>query len=432
MRRSLPLLLVCTLLACGRDPLLVTGPVDGSAGAGGAASGVGGDTGDGGTDLCRLLAPPQTTIALAGANDFHSERPVLVASAAQRGLVTLASSWTAVSGSPAGAQLRHVSFAPWLSWPPGDMGPSLLADLDRGASFAMTAADGERFGLLVSDGGNPQAPDGAFFSDRFEPGSTDIKVLTPIDADAKRVLFAERSDDWYLLGTERLGLNHQSVVTPVQTFGGGGVAQLATLPIGCAGSLLAIDAAATPDGWLVAASSNIAAPDPCSFTSSIGPAGVVLLASVSRSAEITSLAPFFSGFPLLTLDLVAAADGAWLSYITDEPNLPIYLVGLSAAGEVRTNLQLSSLSQGNMAIAPLGDLLAIAYVRSSKRIEVELRDAQGTLLSTESLRAPADITGTVTGPISLLASPDERALLLAWSEDDGAQLVHVTRFDCLL
>ena len=84
-----------------------------------------------------------------------------------------------------------------------------------------------------------------------------------------------------------------------------------------------------------------------------------------------------------------------------------------------------------MAITSLGDLLAIAYVRSSKRIEVELRDAQGTLLSTESIRAPVEITGTVTGPISLLASPDERALLLAWSDEDGEQLVHVTRFDCL-
>jgi hypothetical protein len=162
----------------------------------------------------------------------------------------------------------------------------------------------------------------------------------------------------------------------------------------------------------------------------VGPANQLLLAQVSHDAEVTELGSLLAGYPVLSLELVSGADGVWLTYITDEPGLPLYMSVLSAQGELLQNLQLSSASAGAMAAVRIGDLLALAYTRSSQRIELELRDAEGTLVATETVRAPADISGALTGPISLLAAPDEDALLLAWSDDDEKQLVHVARFDC--
>ncbi|MFP6687227.1 MAG: hypothetical protein VB934_21075 [Polyangiaceae bacterium] len=134
----------------------------GGLGAGGTGVGVGGMGGGGAPPLldCPVLRPDGPVRTVAGSTFFNVRQPKLMFTSSDHQQVTLLTEWVSTQnpGPDAPSEVRHTTFKAWGAWPTSALGPSFLADLDGGGSFAGTPLDGGGFALMMSDLGQLAPP----------------------------------------------------------------------------------------------------------------------------------------------------------------------------------------------------------------------------------------------------------------------------------
>jgi hypothetical protein len=144
--------------------------------------------------------------------------------------------------------------------------------------------------------------------------------------------------------------------------------------------------------------------------------------------------------PITTVELVPRGDGAWLLHQTDgSTSLTYPSVVATALGPdgVPTGPSFSAVEDGRtfgpVAAAPFGRGFALAWVEaidpSAPTVFVRVFDEDGTLRAEGAYdTSPAFL---VPSRISLVSSPNEDALIVAWEAADEERRVVAARFACV-
>jgi hypothetical protein len=249
--------------------------------------------------------------------------------------LTVAMAWTQpLPDAP--VELRHVSFEPWIAWPNAPIVEPYLADFDRGTSFAIGHTPGDRFGLLMTSDYFSPSPPGMVFVREMAPYSPSIGVAAPIPEAAHDALFASLSDGLQLLGYARPTFNIESAMR-IATPNGSSTSLSDPIALGCGGDTLVADAAARSPGWLVAASSAGALPDPCLIDGPAGRPATVGLARVALDGSVIPIAgvpayPSDANVKALQVELAPRDSGFWLVHSAEVPGTPVFASRLDASG----------------------------------------------------------------------------------------------------
>ncbi len=317
--------------------------------------------------------------------------------------------------------LRHAAFSPWQAWPTsGVLGPVR----DTGVStesgpFVAPAADGT-FALALGTPAGHVAFYGAVNPFANGPGAAAPLAVDGIDPEFV-VARAGPSSAAHLVGAfGDFSTLYAEVASDTVSAG---------VPLGCAAPQ-PTSAAAVPfgDGWLVAASTgaplgacpSVAAGDPTRID--------VLAIGLDGSAQ-----PIAS-IPTDIVVSVAAAphpDGAYVVWLgvssTGAADYHAARIGAAeapVAGPIAVTP--SDMSGGAFAVATLGRDLVFGRVGASGELLLSRFDESLSLRSTTSFQA-----GAFSGPTAILASPDEDAILVAWTATEQPSKVQVERFDCM-
>lgn len=344
---------------------------------------------------------------------------------------------------PGAWRIAHVSFSPWGAWPL-DLGPDFQASVVGGDSFAVAPAlpsaqpgfaalfympsDVSPWSTYLATAAAPMTsydsfPDGVSWS-AWQP-----TVARALAHDGTRYLAAFETP---LASTTRMSL----------TIVDGSSLDVHTLEdVACATDPLPAAVIPSDGGFLVASASGRSF-GACSLDDGVpGPAKelqVMRLDAVTQQLALSS--SFEAPDPVTQIAMVKRPGGAWLVWhaygTTTWPEAPIVATLLDASGmQLGPIMQLTHEGEtwGPFAAAALGSRLALAWVDdidpSTPNLRLDLFDddgahVSGTVIST----APSSLNGR----LSLLASPDESELLLAWSDrlPPALAVVRVARFSC--
>jgi len=432
--------------ACGARSQLVPGDGDGDGGAGPTSSssstttttsgGGGGAGGAGGEGGCGALTPLEIA-TIAGGEDFHQRKPALTFASGDAARVTLVSAWEVVEGpATPPVELRHTTFEPWGDWPGGAaLGPTFLADLDAGTTFAAARAGGDRLALLFADFQEPPAG-GLRFSTDFVPGSGDVPPSALVHPGAQAAVFAVESVDRHFVGTS----------SPTPT--GGELLELAVLDDGPLGGfswygcgLGPPKAAAVPtaSGAVFAYATqpfsdclvDPPAPPTDLWVGYVDEPGFGAQLQVSEGALITDVG------------VAPRSNGAWVVWRADLNGSPrISAAPASSSGVLNDGLFFvtqpgDAPSPGTMAVAGFEDHLAVAWWQPQGVggfLRVRLLAPDGSLVAERDIEldVPPGQSPAITGRPAFLGAPAGKAALLAWSQSlaEGDRL-QLTRLDCL-
>lgn len=439
--------------ACGRSVLAVPRGDGGEGGQGGggapdASSSSGPSTtssttstttstgagGQGGSGACTAFDFVGPVLGIAGGAGYRQIQPRFVQPTPDT--VTVVAEWRDAGGSggPPPSELRHTTFAPWGLWPAGDIGPSYLADLDGGRSFAATvpagSADGT-FDLLFRGAAGV----------RFMPSVLADSGLIPpaITADAAdaRVLHATSLADLSLFALERgagPGNLREIVLGSVVRGGPGPVAEVVRW---CSNDFSGGASVPRPGGDFVVAQSY-GSDAPCS-----GSAPDPTLLDLGTLALDAGAAPAFQ--PMVTLSAAgplrrmrATGDGGgmWLVVQVElaEPSL-LLLHFEPTTGVVTGPLELlgpGEVGRGPLAVTMLGERVLVAWVDDPQAFEPALQLALYEPDGTLHARGSAPTEGDTVGPLSLVGGPSGTSALVGWSLDlgDKEDRIRLLRVDC--
>ncbi|MBK8252291.1 MAG: hypothetical protein IPK82_06430 [Polyangiaceae bacterium] len=392
-------------------------------------------TGSGGTTItgpCAELSVYEPYATLAGGLQVHQRSPKLGYSSPDGMSVTLATAWQ--DADPPGPnppiELRHTSFEPWIDFPDGSLGPTYLADLDAGVSFAISRGNPGDFALLHRDFKTPPAS-GLRFSADFKPKSGDVPASILADANADDALFVRDGGGgkWLFAGAEKMGANYE-----VRAGITNGSLVEADFPVSCVNSLVKADAVATSGGFLMAVTADTASPSDCSTTPvSIGGPTVFVV----QGNQIVGTNPSMQGHPAQDVVMAPRSNGAWVVWQAfggeDLPEFTYVMSvdekGLPVVGAVQMPM---ICLPDSLAAASFEDFLivgCITFTSVGPAPVVQVVDPFG------DLRAYREVgpTGDALGRVALIGSPMSRSALLVWSEDPGAggDQMRITRLDCL-
>jgi hypothetical protein len=417
---------------------------DGSGGAGASipngAGGSGASDGGGGSEpiVCGELAVdgPAITLSLDGEPAEFSERdPKLVGVDGDR----VMSFTTRTFIGAEGAELHATTFDAWDSWPTTQGPANRVAGAVRRGTAVGAGLAGDASALLpLFSLGTPgavmpafapsvapaQAYDEVPYSFQFLLGSlpqvpqlvlarsaSEVRLATTVDSDG----------DWLLarMVTDIDG-------NPMTDFDGAS---------GCGDRPTIARAVATSAGVLTAMTSGQGYGG---CLDGDGPAGpptrvqVELAGPGGQSLAFERIAPE----PYAEIGLVATIGGAWLLMRTDgstsvtPPAVIAQLLGADgeAAGEyVAVG---DGETAGPLAVVPLGEGFALAYAAGlnaeSPAIVVAMFDADAALISQTSI----DPQTNAIDSISLVASPSQRELVVAWAGSEEGALARAARVAC--
>ncbi len=396
----------------------------GGAGGSGGAGGAGGAPGD-----CVVELP---VAELAGTGFYAQYRPTLVRSSADGETATLAAAWQIPEGPGEipPAEIRHTSFQPWSSWPAdGLLGPSFLADLDAGESFATAPAPGG-FALAFANTLAPPPEPSLYFMPGLVPGSGAIPPSTLVLSTFARVHFAALGAGAHLVGVS-VGGPAPDVTEVARIEGNGSVTLLNAL--GCSGDAGIASGAPVGDHFVVAfsAAHGVAAPG-CPIPNP-GPAEHVLVARVGAGVQIVSELDPGPG-SIAALHAVPAVDGAWIVWSRfSGSSHPVTIARVDGEGQLLFGPIQTSIPTDPqwLGAAALGDRLALGWFSHEEnlgsRVEIAVLDAAGQLVGEGSLSLGA----FAQGPVSLLGSPSGGSLLASWAQTSPESFhAKVARFDC--
>lgn len=447
-QKMVGLLVIAGLAACGSRSQLLAPPGESEGGGGaGGTGGTGGTTtatttttttseGGGGTGglpdgPCEVLDYETPFSDLDGGIQSHLRSPKLAYSSADKLRVTVASAWQATEGPGPNLpiELRHTSFEPWFDFPAGSgFGPTYLADLDAGVSFAIAEAPGDLFAMLFRDF-QQSPPGGLRFSDGFKPKSGDVPASILVDAQAQDAMFLAHDGKEWLYGAQELKGGNYETRLGLTT----GDAAGTSVAIGCTFERAFADAVPIAGGFLAAIAATGGVDGGCD-AGMPGPASGPLVARFQGGvlAEVSSF-----GFGAIS-DLQAAkrADGAWLVWFDpggeDQPDSLVIMAVDGFGDPVIEPYSISTLcEQGSLEATSFEDFLAVACIQPEPEgasPHVQVFDPDGVARGEIKVAA----TGAAKGRVSILGSPISRSAVLAWSETAGiGDQIRITRVDCL-
>lgn len=388
----------------------------------GPATGTGGS---GGGPLCA----PQFADVFGDVND--SQRPALTTLGAIDPLdgsvvLSFALGDTAL---PAVPKLVSIAIDPWSAWPPNT---STVYEMlpDAGASFAVARGTSAE---LAFAGERVPSPGVLYAETAVDEPSP---IADTVTTSTRQIRFLA-SNGLGLLGAEAAG-NATSFLdawivkpTPEGPFFQGPIA------IGCAMSRIAADAIGLPDtadvdGFLVAFGRG-GTPGSGPSCDAGGAATALQIARVTSAGEVTMGALIGAPFPPITEEFgiprVRVAPrlggGAWVLWFgatidgEDAPPPALLLTQvLPDLSDGGTTTIADTGWKGGFALTPVGGGLLLAWVASAgdtQHLFVRLVDGSFGTVSEQSF--PMD--GVVDPELSLVASPNEDAALVAWSSRIG-------------
>lgn len=430
------LLAAALLAACGartelRVDAAASGPGSGGAGGAGGAGGSGGGGGPPEGCVLRLVDP---IASLDGGDGWHKRQPDLTYSSDDLRRVTLAAGWGLASLPDPPRELRHTSFHPWDDWPAdGLLGPSYLADLDGGVSFAVAPAPGDLLALAFT------RPDpGIWHSPGFIPESGSVPPVVEVDFAGERVLFQVAGPSRHLIGSEspRLPPNANGGFETTFTSAAASPIATAALSLGCSDAPASADAARFGSTWILALASG--APDPfmtCSTDTVPGPPTRVELHWMDEEMVNVGFGDAaLAEAPVSRIQMAPHPDGgAWLAYTHASGGGSALLLGrvdLPGAFVTLPAVLIEPAAPIAFSADAMGEHLALAWSGElSSAIVVTLVDRDGVIVG----GAEVPTGGPVAGAPSVLGRPDGRGLLVAWSEASPAgegDQVKVARLEC--
>jgi hypothetical protein len=440
--------------ACGRSALAVPGGARGEGGQGGAggsgevststgpatstsstststSSGAGGQGGSGACTAFDFVGP---VLGIAGGAGYRQIQSRFVQTTPDT--VTVVAEWRDAGGSggPPPSELRHTTFAPWGLWPSGDIGPSYLADLDGGRSFAPTVPAG--------------SADGTF--DLFFRGLAGVTFMPSVIADSglippaitadpadARVLYASSLADLSLFALERAaGPNdlREIVLGSAVRAGPGPVAETVRW---CSNDFSGGAAVPRPGGDFIVAQSY-GSDAPCA-----GSAPDPTLLDLGTLSLGASVAPVFQPIvtlsaeaPLRRMRAVGDGGGMWLAAQMELAEPMLWLLHFEpATGLVLGPIEVlgaGEVGRGPLAVTMFGERVLVAWIDDPQALEPTLQLALYEPDGTLHARASAPTEGNTSGPLSLLGGPSGTSALVGWSLDLGDQedRIRLLRIDC--
>jgi hypothetical protein len=210
----------------------------------------------------------------------------------------------------------------------------------------------------------------------------------------------------------------------------------------CANAPFAADIVPTKGGYVIASASGYPFGS-CSPDVGIpGDASFLQLMMLNEEAgSISQVAGFPGTDRIAHIELAERSEGPWVVWQdtgeSAETPPPIRAVRLDEIGEPHTGvvpLTKDGETTGPFAAAMLGDRLAVAWLNSINAgdplITLALFDEAGAQVTSTLLDVAAPFPYDAS--LSLLASPDGKDILLAWSDItmNGPAVVRVARFSC--
>lgn len=439
------------LTACGSRSNLESPSPDGGAGGAGGGGGTGGSTvttttatttttsdgggGTGGAPMgpCAELSFLSPYVSLQGGAQSHQRSPKLAYSSQQKTRVTMASAWQATEGpGDLPIELRHTSFDPWIDFPAGSsLGPTYLADLDAGVSFAIAQGPGDLFAMLFRDF-QMAPPGGLRFAADFKPKSGDVPVSFLVDPLAQHASFLSYNGKVWLYGAGRSFQNddHELRIGVVnEDF------VESQVPVACS-SPGALPADATPieDGFLVGIGTSQKDLADCASAGPAPPGGPLVVLVKGTDAKV--LLSLETPGPIADLRMAPRDSGAWLAWYDPGNDALVPSLVVAAVSEFGGLLVLPSPSPtaclpGSLATASFQDFLMVSCIvpePEGASAFVQVFDPDGVPRGAATVPS----TSMALGSTALLGSPVTRSAVLAWSElgSIGDQL-RVTRVDCV-
>jgi hypothetical protein len=399
------------------------------------------------TGICTQPTPVELPESLS----FHARRPAFTRLARSTEVAAVYGLDTPGSNDLTAVPVGDVVFDPWGAWPPDWKGPFRISDAG-GASFAVDVGDTQGFvlfgGFLASSGAcgvmmgygedlDPTAPGLLGWGNDGCPGDAQPALFMATN------LHAFPGDSYaFLMGYDALwGGTHHRLDLRDQ-----GAASAGETPLCTKGPMVA-DGVPWEEGFLIAASGDMTAPDMdfCPDSMESDPAILSLrLHTPTPPPQMAGASLKLGSFgnPLSRVRLSRRGDGAWVFHQTRDPSgatspiraQRILVTGGSQDGQLdaaAAPLDIVPAGRSGFAAAPLGDGFALAWVEPGAAIGVAVFDDAGHEIG--STTVPGAPGATIEGPVTVLASPDASALLVGWSETPPQQVarVKVVRFDCL-
>jgi hypothetical protein len=337
-----------------------------------------------------------------------------------------------------GNRVGHVTLAPWDVWPPEPVAPAVLVEGIEAASFAVDASFEDHLALLVIDAGL------ARFAPRVPLGSPEPGPIHNILWDdlppATRAVFARRiGEARHAIGFEHPG-DYSGPTAPVTYELAAGAIDhtdpdapaIAPWPSvhSCDDAPPIGDALRVEGRWLLALGSPLG-----DCLDDVPPPGY-------DAIEITSFDEggqqyFGTEIPLAGtvthLALARRPDGAWIAWRSAGEGIRAAQMPDSATSASAPVTVVDAVDVPlSMAAEPLGAALGLAWVEdpagNPADVVAAVAGAEGGVA-----RAAAAVNRAATGPIALAASPERRALLVAWEEifEDGAPGIFLARLVCV-
>jgi len=447
------LMVVLTASACGRAALIEWEAADSSSGTGGSSSsssstsssGTGGAGGTGGTGgsgwICPSLVLAGPPVGVESPPFGHEQRPQIVLTEEGNEAVTVLFEWMPVeSPGPVPSEIRHVTLDPWSTWPPATAPASFVATTEGGHSFAAARSLGSQLAVLYAQG-TPNQSTGVVFTEQVMPDVDGAGSQIEVDSQGRRARFAA-----YMPGTTHLvgyarpapggpGSGRELDVTWVHSPPSETLVEPPWVA-GCVDGPVHADGIATPDGWLVARATSFGPCEPGVPAEPPLTLNVSWFAGSNLEALMTELP---GSEPLSLVELAPRGDGAWLVWRRSPDNMVGALEGARLDGQgALVGEAVTLVGQGSeprwLDIDGVGDGLAVVWidtiVNGPPLVAVAAFGGAGDLQAEELVPT----TGWAGGEPAIIASPDGRSLLVAWSEQLGdgiADEMMLARLDCV-
>ncbi len=415
----------------------------GAGGTGVGAGGVGGMGGGGAPPLldCPVLRPDGPVRTVAGSTFFNVRQPKLMFTSSDHQQVTLLTEWVSTQnpGPDAPSEVRHTTFKAWGAWPTSALGPSFLADLDGGGSFAGTPLDGGGFALMMSDLGQLAPPNGIYAKYGFTPGQGSLPAPAYPVHGASDIVH-DFDGGWYL--SQQRGQTAQRTHLGFAGLEGGMMVSLPATLRSCSDRLTPNGASIARVGdsrWLAATAFG----SPGNNCTAQAPTALQLMDLTHSAGNTFGVKGSVTSSPVTgeAIDLVDVeprSDGAWVMWTYEKTPAPsaVQLIRIDGtepleASAVSLSSPGGSIQPGSVGLASHGDdaLVAMALTDSrSPSIAVRRVNADGDASSS----VPLVIGNAAVGRIAILGDPQEKLILVAWAEpvDSGRTVARVARFLC--
>jgi hypothetical protein len=434
LRLLVPALL---LLACSR-----TGPLELSGGASSAtasasssSSGVGGGEPN---DCASLILSGPVELQTSGL----AERPKLAFGTSNGRTVSIFHGLTP-KGSMS-SELHTLAIEPWEQWPP-TLGTKGAVDPIGGATFAVTNAAYGAVSMLLYHH-DSIANDGLFFVSQTNPNSTEGLVAFPAATavESPRAVFLSRGYDTppvafnygyvAMLAAWEVNINGAHALKYAVSDTGVDILQgFVTRPddddLACASGPIVADGVRYGLSWLVAAGSGSPSKRCDGFMDKPPTSLAIDKLAWGAPTDVdwtrTRTDDLKGDGPIKSIRMAPAADGAWVVF--GRENKPLELVHVDPDGKLGAPADLGEapVESEITALSALskGSLLGLTAASNPKALQAQWLDRSGRARTTA-----VEVLNDAPIDLSVIASPDGKSALFAWSVGD--QRLFVERVQC--